>query len=147
MGLGGIRMAVPVALAAGLLGGWDAPGSAAAAGPQHALRDGVYSERQARRGRRVYRQACVSCHAEQLEGGEMGPGLVGPAFLEPWVGASLEELMDLVRQTMPQDNPGGLGDQAYIDLVAYLLRANEYPAGEADLTADSLATLLIELPD
>ena len=110
------------------------------------LSDGVYSDRQANRGRRVYRQTCVSCHAANLEGGEMGPSLFGDPFLEPWAGESLGELMALVQQTMPQDNPGGLSPEAYTDVLAYLLKVNEYPAGEADLTAESLEAIVIEPP-
>lgn len=95
----------------------------------------------------MYRQACVSCHAKNLEGGEMGPGLLGDPFLEPWDGESLGELMALVQQTMPQDNPGGLSEEAYADVLAYLLKVNDYPSGEADLAAESLEAIVIELPD
>ena len=111
------------------------------------LSDGVYSDRQASRGGRVYRQACVSCHALNLEGGEMGPGLLGKPFLGPWNGESLGELMALVQETMPQNNPGGLRDQDYVDVLAYLLKANEYPAGDADFTAESLKDIVIESPE
>ena len=58
------------------------------AGQDRGLSDGVYSGSQASRGRRVYRQACASCHANGLEGGEMGPGLLGAPFLDPWEGES-----------------------------------------------------------
>lgn len=109
--------------------------------------DGVYSDRQASRGRRVYRKACVSCHANNLEGGEMGPGLLGDSFLGPWEGESLGELMALLQLTMPQDNPGGLREQDYVDVLAYLLKVNNYPSGEADLTIGSLETVVIEPPE
>ncbi len=77
----------------------------------------------------------------------MGPGLLGKPFLGPWNGESLGELMALVQETMPQNNPGGLRDQDYVDVLAYLLKANEYPAGDADFTAESLKDIVIESPE
>ena len=38
---------------------------------------------------------------------------------------------------MPPDRPGRLGDQAYLDIVAYLLQENGAPAGDRPLTADT----------
>ena len=116
----------------------------AAAGQDRLLSDGVYSDRQARRGRRVYRQTCSSCHAGGLEGGEMGPGLVGEPFLGPWDGESLGEMMALVQETMPQDNPGGLSEQDYADVIAYVLQVNEFPAGDDELTVESVEDIVIE---
>ena len=108
------------------------------------LSDGVYSDSQASRGGRVYRQACSSCHATSLEGGEMGPPLVGGPFLSPWEGESLGELMAYFQQTMPQDNPGGLSEQDYTDVLAYMLRVNEFPSGDGDLTLETVQDIVIE---
>lgn len=74
----------------------------------------------------------------------MGPGLAGAAFLGGWEGASLAELMTLVRLTMPQDNPGGLSEEEYLDVVAYMLQANEFPSGEDDLTIEAIEDIVIE---
>ena len=41
---------------------------------------------------------------------------------------------------MPADNRGSLSARTYTDLIAYLLRANEAPAGTSPLP-DSLAEL------
>ena len=38
---------------------------------------------------------------------------------------------------MPGDRPGSLSAQASIDIVAYLLAANEFPAGLAELERQS----------
>ena len=65
---------------------------------QRGLTDGVYSDSQATRGGRVYRQACASCHARNLEGGEMGPGLTGGPFITAWEGESLAALMAYVQE-------------------------------------------------
>jgi mono/diheme cytochrome c family protein len=109
------------------------------------LTDGVYSDAQATRGSRVYRQACASCHARNLEGGEMGPGLTGGPFISPWAGESLAALMAYVQETMPQDNPGGLNEQDYSDVLAYMLKVNEFPSGDVDLTAESVEHIVIEV--
>ena len=102
----------------------------------HSVNDGVYSEAQARRGDRVYRQTCALCHGDDLDGGDMGPGLAGSAFVQAWDGAPLSELMLFTRETMPQDNPGGLSEEQYIDVLAYILQSNEFPAGDSDLGGD-----------
>ena len=102
----------------------------------HSLNDGVYSEEQARRGGRVYRQTCASCHGDDLDGGDMGPGLASSSFVQGWDGAPLSELMLFTRETMPQDNPGGLSEEQYIDVLAYILQANKFPAGDSDLGGD-----------
>ncbi len=115
-----------------------------AAGQDVPLSDGVYSERQANRGARVYRTTCESCHAPNLEGSEEGPTLVGEEFLEGWDGEVLAELMLLMTDTMPEENPGGLTEGEYTDVLSYLLQQNGYPPG-AELTSDALEDIVIEL--
>ena len=34
---------------------------------------------------------------------------------------------------MPDDNPGGLPRQTYVDVMAYMLELNGYPAGSDEL--------------
>jgi len=138
----GAALAAPVLVASGLaLAGETRPTELT---PQpRGLGDGVYTEEQASRGRRVYGQACSSCHADNLQGGEMGPGLMGEPFIESWDGERLSELMLVVQFTMPQDNPGGLSPEDYQDVVAYLLQANDFPPGDTDLTPDSIEDVVI----
>jgi hypothetical protein len=49
------------------------------------------------------------------------------------------DLYEIIRGTMPLDNPGGLSDQEYIDVVAYMLQLNGVPAGRTPLPADAAA--------
>ena len=71
---------------------------------------------QAARGEKVYDQTCGTCHQ---------PGqFVGQEFVESWNDRRVYDFYSLVRGTMPLDNPGGLKDQEYLDVVAYLLQAN-----------------------
>ena len=34
---------------------------------------------------------------------------------------------------MPEDNPGGLTQQTYADVIAYILQLNAYASGDAEL--------------
>ena len=95
-------------------------------------------------GARVYRTTCESCHAVNLEGSEQGPTLLGDEFLEGWDGEVLAELMILMMDTMPGDNPGGLTEEEFTDVLSYLLRENGYPPGD-ELTADMLEEIVIDL--
>jgi hypothetical protein len=74
-----------------------------------------------------------------LTAGERAPALSGRTFQQHWVGLSADELFQRIRNTMPQQNPHSLSDQAYIDIVAFLLQANGQPVGTTELTADSEA--------
>ena len=86
---------------------------------------------QAARGGRVYEETCGVCHQ---------PGqLVGQGFVESWKDRRVYDFYALVRGTMPLDKPGGLKDQEYLDVVAYLLQANHAPAGTDSLRADTVA--------
>jgi hypothetical protein len=37
---------------------------------------------------------------------------------------------------MPEDNPGGLSTNTYLDIMAYILDQNGFPAGEVELVSD-----------
>ena len=95
--------------------------------------EGIYTEEQARRGRRAFRRECTECHGEDLRGGEAAPGLMGREFVSFWSDTSVGELFELTRETMPEESPGELSDQIYADILAYLLQANKFPAGDGQL--------------
>ncbi len=107
------------------------------AAPQTSVLDGIYTEAQAERGRAAYDGHCAECHGEELRGGEMAPGLTGVAFRFRWRGLKVADIFESIESTMPPEEPETLGDQAYIDVVAFLLGANGYPAGDRELAADS----------
>ena len=98
--------------------------------------DGIFTEAQAERGRVGYEEHCAECHGEGLGGGEMAPGLTGVAFRFRWRGLKVADIYDSVESTMPPEEPGTLGEQAYIDIVAFLLTANGYPTGDRELAPD-----------
>lgn len=109
----------------------------APAPPPTSVLDGIFTEAQAERGRVAYEAHCGECHGEGLGGGEMAPGLTGVAFRFRWRGLKVADIYDSVESTMPPEEPATLGDQVYIDVVAFLLSANGYPTGDRELTADS----------
>ena len=109
---------------------------APAAAQDRTVNDGVFTAEQATRGRAAYRAQCAACHATNLFGGEMAPGLKGSGFIGGWSGATLWELADFTQATMPQDAPGRLSVQELNDVIAFILQENDYPAGTDELEID-----------
>lgn len=97
--------------------------------------DGIYTEQQATRGETVYQAECTFCHLDDLQGDAFATPLIEDAFTVRWVGARVDDLLTVVQVTMPADRPNTLPDQAVADVVAFLLKMNEYPAGEQELPA------------
>jgi hypothetical protein len=63
----------------------------------------------------------------------MTPGLTGAAFMANWDTLTVGDLFDRIRISMPQNSPGTLSRQENVDVVAYLLRFNEFPSGAEEL--------------
>ena len=101
--------------------------------------DGVYSEPQAARGKAVSEAQCAFCHGSDLRGQGFAPGLIEDTFATRWQDGNLGDLFAIVKGTMPQDKPASLTDDEYAAIVAYLLQANRYPAGQQDLRPDPAA--------
>lgn len=108
----------------------------AAAALSRSANEGVYTVEQAKRGQRVYGEECAKCHAENLTGGDGSPELAGQEFRGRWNGKTVGALFDLIRKTMPTDDPGHLSTQQYVDLTAFILSSNDIPAGAKDLSRD-----------
>lgn len=101
--------------------------------------DGVYTAEQAQRGETAYLQLCAGCHGTALEGGDMTPPLVGGGFTSNWNDLTAGDLFDRIRTTMPLDKPGRLTRQQTADVIAFVLKANGWPAGAAELPPDPAA--------
>ena len=106
------------------------------AAPAKTTQDGVYSDAQATQGKAQYTQSCAACHMDDLSGSGQAPPLAGDAFSQVWDGHSVDELYELTRTTMPQDNPSSLTPDQYVAIVAYLFQANKYPSGKDELKSD-----------
>lgn len=112
--------------------------AAQASAPGRSIWDGVFSEAQAARGKQEYLPACGQCHSEDLLGA-VGPALTGPAFMDRWNGSTVNDLVQMVRRTMPQEAPDSLELGVYLDIAAYMLTSAGVPAGAVDLPAEAEA--------
>ena len=81
--------------------------------------DAVYNEAQSKRGETAYGQYCAKSH---------GPDLMGADVAPPF---------ERLQITMPGDKPGTVSRQDNADIVAFLLSKNGFPAGQADLPAQT----------
>ena len=108
----------------------------AVAAPGRTSADAIVAEAQTRRGQQVYQRACAACHLDSLQGDAVSPPLVGSGFIARFAGQTAHEMVQNLRASMPQNAPDSLGDRAYVDLVAYLLRENGSPAGPLELPLD-----------
>ena len=95
--------------------------------------DSVFTDEQATRGEDAYQQECAQCHLDDLLGDGIAPSLIGAPFSFRWSELSVADMLVAIRTTMPQGAPASLSPQAYVDIVAYMLKVNDYPAGDVEL--------------
>ena len=110
--------------------------TAATTAPSRSILVGVYSKDQAARGKTAYSTLCARCHGDNLMGNDDAPQLVDKPFIEKWNGKTLAALVDLTQKKMPSDGPGKLSRKQCTDITAYVLSANDIPAGQSELPAD-----------
>ena len=136
---GGARWrAAALVAAAGLIvagGSTGGPGVGVAAAQPPAA-EGGFTADQAAAGWAVYARQCGECHGAGLDGAE-APALRGVDFLNGWAGQTTDELFAYVRDEMPPGLGRSLGDQVYLNLVAYILDMNGARPGDAPLAADA----------
>lgn len=108
--------------------------------------DSVYTTAQAGRGETSYAKTCARCHGASLGGGDESPALTGGNFLGNWNGLPLSELQTRIKTTMPSDSVGIYDMKLVTDVMAYLLKANGFPAGQAELSVqtDSLKDIVMK---
>src|SRR5580698_5154911 len=93
------------------------------------------SAQDATRGGTLYKQQCASCHGDGL-GGRSGLSLAGGDFRSRWPTA---DLIDKIRNTMPQDTPGKLTAGQAADLAAYIQQAGKSAANAGPAAASTTA--------
>ena len=101
--------------------------------------DSVYTVEQAARGETAYAKGCARCHGAALTGGDQSPPLAGSAFLGNWNGQSLIDLQQRIKTTMPSDSIGIYDAKFVTDVLTFMLKANGFPAGPAELATDDAA--------
>jgi cytochrome c553 len=91
----------------------------------------VLRAQDATRGAALYKQQCVSCHGDRLEG-RSGPPLAGGDFQSRWPAS---DLIDKIKNTMPLDNPGKLTAGQAADLAVYIQQTGKAGSNAAPATA------------
>ena len=134
-----VRGALGAAVCAWVVVGWFS--IAGDARQTRSVATGVYSAAQAARVQGLYKEQCAACHGEAMEG-TIGPPMAGDVFLTAWSGRPVSELVDKIHKTMPFNLPGTLSRQQSIDLAAYILQVDKFPAGQAELTDAQLAQVV-----
>jgi len=135
-----LRVATLASLASvAFFAGRTGPLSARERVPAKTVWDSVYTVEQAARGESAYAKGCARCHGAALTGGDQSPPLTGSAFLGNWNGQSLIDLQQRIKTTMPSDSIGIYDAKFVTDVVAFVLKANGFPAGQAELPNDDAA--------
>jgi mono/diheme cytochrome c family protein len=99
----------------------------------HSVKDGAYTEAQAKRGEEIYATTCASCHDKALKGSQAAPPLTGARFNSNWDDLTAADLFDKILLSMPGDNPGSLAPEQVADIVAHIFSVSKLPAGKAEL--------------
>jgi cytochrome c5 len=98
--------------------------------------DGIFTDAQASRGEAAYGRSCAACHKEDLLGSSTAPALAGEAFFRRWNESTVDDVVQTMKSSMPQEAPNSLEAQVYVDIIMYLLKASGSPTGSAELTSD-----------
>jgi mono/diheme cytochrome c family protein len=106
------------------------------AGSGGTIWDSIFTEVQASRGEAAYLRSCAACHKGDLLGSSTAPALAGEAFFRRWNESTVDDVVQSMRGTMPQQAPASLDAKEYVDIVTYLLKASGSPTGATELTVD-----------
>ena len=98
----------------------------------------LYTAAQAEEGSSIFQHKCAECHGSQLEG-LSAPALKGPDFRRRTAARFLnaQSLLTFISLYMPRYKPGSLTPAESGDIVAFILQQNGFPAGSAELSADT----------
>jgi alcohol dehydrogenase (cytochrome c) len=107
------------------------------------LQQASFSAAQAARGETLYQQNCAACHLADLTGSFEAPNLADSSFRSNWANRGVAEFTDLLRRTMPPQAPGSLNETQYLDIAAFLLRANAIDASSNALVAAANAVMFL----
>jgi mono/diheme cytochrome c family protein len=110
-----------------------------ASAPARTTMSGIYTAAQATKGEDTYFNICVACHPKAT--------YTGVSFKKNWGGRPLLDLYVWIQDKMPKNEPGTLTPAESVQVMAYILKLNGMPAGQAELTANiaALRRIRIEL--
>jgi mono/diheme cytochrome c family protein len=101
---------------------------------------GLFTEDQATRGRTTFRATCADCHySSEFRDAQ---------FKFNWGKRTVADLYRNIVENMPEDAPGSLPPQQYVDVVTYILQLNGFPPGPRELTGDeeAMGAVILEAP-
>ena len=111
------------------------------AAAQESAAAGAFTVEQGAAGRAAYARTCSECHGNDLRGSSHGPELVGASFRGVWGTRTTRELFEYLRTDMPPGLGGSLSDEAYLNVLAFLLESNGHAAGDRELGADAAVVI------
>lgn len=130
--------------------------TAAAALPGPAVPPGFYTEAQARRGQVLFGKVCTPCHtatpdfpAAKLGGRGFSLGSqkifidLGGRALQKY--PSVYHVYRRIRDSMPSYDATSVSPIDKVDITAYLLRANGFPAGATPLPSDTTVMKVLKI--
>lgn len=94
---------------------------------------GNFTAEQAAAGQTAFNSNCSQCHGRNLEGNE-APALVGSDVMQNW--DTVGGLYDFISVAMPPSAPGKLGEETYVNIIAYILQFNGATPDDKALTSD-----------
>jgi len=100
----------------------------------------VFTAAQATAGQAAYTANCASCHLPDLAGQNEAPQLAGPNFRSTWGKRTTRDLIEYMSATMPPGRPS-LAEQEYVNIAAFILRANGAAAGTQALAPATAAVI------
>ena len=99
----------------------------------------LYTADQAVAGKQKFADNCSQCHGDNLEG-MSGPALRGKLFAPPKANFHVGDIFTIVSQNMPATQPASLPHDDYVQIMAYILQQNGYPAGSTPLSFEGATT-------
>jgi mono/diheme cytochrome c family protein len=129
-------LATAIALASG-------PAEGAA---QKTTNDAVYTKAQADRASEQFAKMCAECHPFSAAAKKKPKDVLlgDEPFVKAWDGRPLGEMVTTIVMTMPNDGSGVVSEAESLDLVAFILQQNGYPAGSQPLTKESAAGIVLK---
>ena len=129
---------------------WAAAVAMSAGAPVHesavqkTSNDGIYTKAQADGAKAQYEKICADCHAFTVAAKKKPKDLTlgDEPFFETWAGRPVGDLINVIALTMPNDGSAVLSESEAVNLVAYVLQQNGYPAGSEPLTKDTASAVL-----
>lgn len=105
--------------------------SAPVAAQNGEAKPGVVPAAQAANGENVFKIRCLECHGTS--------DFTKLDFARAWDDRPLIELYEKIRSTMPDDKPGTLLPQEYLDVTLYIYKLNGAAEGPGEIKPDSSA--------